>query len=519
VAAVVSCWLWLLMLGPTSIVTVLLPPLLLLVGAPVATHGFRVLVDLNAFSPAELARVPADFPRADGAWVLTHNTHPPASVAAWRAATDHLTTGGLTVSEDDPMQFTECTAVAKVLGEPPLLAFGYHETGGQPATQLNATEIDLYHAKCRADVAILTRAYWPSSPWRTRVETVLRHPHLGGVVMEYSPDSYGLRSEQAFVEEVLSAGRRAIFLWPLALNNRSLEVNVFDALSSFAQQCGNHTPPTSPCGPRKDPTGHGCACGMDMGSDDVWVVIARYGLPHGAACGTDSACVFGSSNSMAAAVKQALRLQSASAHKTDDGVGVRADSKGVAVVAVDCLPQPRQGAAAVPWNGSILLVGGSSSTGGCKPPYTEYPTVFIGSLAVVTPPSPLAVPQQATTTAPRRTSWEWHVYSLLPSGLTHASAVTVGDMLYVLGGFGPGPCLHSPSKGKCAHSSVWALDLKRPHMPATPRAPMAYNRSNFVSTTTQHNTAQHSMQLLGTTGGGGRCMQAVVAQDYISGCS
>eukprot|EP01052_Picozoa_sp_SAG31_P010001 SAG31_NODE_536_length_14340_cov_9.449196_2_plen_315_part_00 len=284
--------------------------LLVLLGTPRAT-SFRVLVDLNAFSPAELARVPAEFPRADGAWVLTHNTHPSATATVWRAAIDHLTRGtpALTVSEDDPMQFQECTVVARVLGEPPLLAFGYHETGGQPATQLNGTEIDRYYSMCHTSVAILTRAYWPSSPWRTRVEAVLRHPHLGGVAMEYSPNDYGLRSEQTFVQELLAAGHKAIFLWPLALNNRSLERNIFDAITSFAQACGNHTAPTSPCGPKKDPTGHGCACGMEMRSDNVWVVIARYGLPHGTKCGTDSACIFGPTNSMAAAVKQALQLQ------------------------------------------------------------------------------------------------------------------------------------------------------------------------------------------------------------------
>ena len=232
--------------------------LLLLSAAAPVTDSFRVLVDLNAFSSAELARVPTGFPRVDGVWALTHNTHPAASDATWKAAIDHLGSA-LTVSEDDPMQFSECGAVARILGsKPPTLAFGYHETGGTPATQLNATEIDLYHAKCGTDVAILTRAYWPSSPWSSRVEAVLSHPHLGGVAMEYSPSDYGSRTEQTFVKEVLAAGRKAIFLWPVSPNNRSLETNVFDAVSSFAQACGNHSPPISPCGPKHDPTGHGC---------------------------------------------------------------------------------------------------------------------------------------------------------------------------------------------------------------------------------------------------------------------
>ena len=135
------------------------------------------------------------------------------------------------------MQYTECAAVARITGSAPSLAFGYHETGGSPHTQLNATEIGLYHAKCGADVAILTRAYWPSSPWRTGVEAVLSSPHLGGVAMEYQPQDYGLRTEQTFVKEVLAAKKKAIFLWPLQASNRSHETDIFDAISSFAQSC------------------------------------------------------------------------------------------------------------------------------------------------------------------------------------------------------------------------------------------------------------------------------------------
>ncbi len=247
----------------------------------------------------------------DGTWTLTHNTHPPPPAAVWMRAIEHLTQSSSTaisVSEDDPMEFTECTAVRRITHPRTLtMAFGYHETGGQPYTQLNSSEIDLYNSKCGgAQVAILTRAYWPSSPWSTRVQAVLTNPHLGGVAMEYNPNDYGKRSEQIFVKEILAAGKKAIFLWPLTPNNVSVETNVFDAISSFAQSCSNHTPPTAPCGP-----GYGCACGMDMASDNVWIVIARYGLPHGAACGgaDNSECVFGRSNSMVAATNQALRLR------------------------------------------------------------------------------------------------------------------------------------------------------------------------------------------------------------------
>ena len=70
---------------------------------------------------------------------------------------------------NEEVQFSECAAVTRILGSPPTLAFGYHETGGNPYTQLNASEISEYHQRCHSQVSILTRAYWPGSLWRTRV--------------------------------------------------------------------------------------------------------------------------------------------------------------------------------------------------------------------------------------------------------------------------------------------------------------------------------------------------------------
>ena len=148
------------------------------------------------------------------------------------------------------------------------------------------------------------------------------------------------------------------------------------------------------------------------------------------------------------------------------------------------LPTARQGASAVAWRNAsdvLLLVGGSTSPGGCKPPYTEWPTIFIGE-----PDSSDAgdAADDAGAGAGAR-SLAWRNFATMPAGRTHASAVLMdagGPMLlYILGGYGPGPCLHSPSRtgGKCAHSTVWVLDLSQPGRGATAKAPMPYNRSNF----------------------------------------
>ena len=244
--------------------------------------AFQVLVDLNAFTPEEMAKVPSAIPPVNGTWAITVNTAPEPADSVWRAAFNHLGRAQ-TISEDNPMSFSECSAVARILGAPPTMAFGYHETGGQPFTQLNASEIAEYQQKCRTQVCILTRAYWPNSPWRTRVEAVLNQTALGGVAMEYGPGDYGKRFEEDYVNAMLAAKKKAIFLWPLQpAANQTCEGNVGDAIRSFV------------------------AGGADMASDDVWIVIARYGLPHGAAC---KDCVFGAKNSLVAAVRAAQRLQ------------------------------------------------------------------------------------------------------------------------------------------------------------------------------------------------------------------
>ena len=49
------------------------------------------------------------------------------------------------------------------------------------ATMLNASEITAASAACGgAPVIILTRAFWPGSEWRTKVEAVLQQPELYG---------------------------------------------------------------------------------------------------------------------------------------------------------------------------------------------------------------------------------------------------------------------------------------------------------------------------------------------------
>ena len=117
-----------------------------------------------------------------------------------------------------------------------------------------------------------------------------------------------------------------------------------------------------------------------------------------------------------------------------------------------CLPAPRQGAAAVVWRGAILLVGGSTSPGKCHPPYTEWPTIYTTAPRPAATPSPPGARNSNTTHTQLSTDaahpaapsmpppgLRWRRFeSSLPSGRTHAAAAVVADTLFVFGGYGTG---------------------------------------------------------------------------------
>jgi hypothetical protein len=171
-----------------------------------------VLIDLNLFSKAELAQVSRLPTGLDGAWEISVNSKN-TSDAEWRSALNTVAPNSFVVTEDNPSSYSECQRYKEISGNPPSLSFGYHETGGEPHTQLNASEIELYRTKCGSQVIILTRAYWPNSDWKKGVTRVLNSSGLGGVAMEFNPGDYGKRNEKDFVQDVLAAGKSPFFLF------------------------------------------------------------------------------------------------------------------------------------------------------------------------------------------------------------------------------------------------------------------------------------------------------------------
>jgi hypothetical protein len=84
-----------------------------------AASCYRVLLDLNTFTSNELLHVPNI--AKDGIYVI-HKNSPNVSDSQWAAA---IQGGGLpSVTEDNPMEFSECQWAKKVFGGP-TYALGY----------------------------------------------------------------------------------------------------------------------------------------------------------------------------------------------------------------------------------------------------------------------------------------------------------------------------------------------------------------------------------------------------------
>lgn len=241
--------------------------------------AFQAIIDTNTYNASELTYAASHF-RCDGTWTISVNS-PGVSDDLWRSALANI--GSHAFSEDNPGSTSECMKVRNLHGgtEPLLATFQYHETGGQPHTMLSAPEIEAASTKCgNAGVIILTRAYWPSSEWKTNVEKVLSHPLLYGVAMEFNPGDYGKRNEGDFAKAVLAAGKSPFFLLPFKgdAGLPAAETRIKNAIINFASQ------------------------GVDLKDPRVHIVLARYDQPH--------LPIAGSTNSIEAVLRQVLHLKS-----------------------------------------------------------------------------------------------------------------------------------------------------------------------------------------------------------------
>lgn len=240
--------------------------------------AFQVDVDFNTYNHSELAFAATAFRDADSSWTITANS-PGISTQEWSSTLSVV--GKVAFSEDNPESTEQCSLLQQLVPSKYVASFQYHETGGVPATMLNSSEIDAASVACGGcKIIILTRAFWPNSQWRKGVESVLDHPKLFGVAMEFNPSEYGKRHEGDFVNEVLSHGKSPFFLLPFlakAPSGEPAEVTIENAVKKFAQM------------------------GANMSDSRVHLVLARYGMPR--------LPISGGSNSIAAAFAKARQMQ------------------------------------------------------------------------------------------------------------------------------------------------------------------------------------------------------------------
>lgn len=248
--------------------------------AVVFAAAFQVDIDLNTYGSAELSFAASSFQSANNSWSITVNS-PGTADTQWKAALGAI--GKAAFSEDNPGSATECARVHRLAPSKFVASFQYYETGGVPATMLNASAISAASTACGGcGIIILTRAYWPRSPWRTNVEAVLDHPKLYGVAMEFNPSDAGKRYEDDFVNEVLQHGKSPFFLLPFlqsAPDGKPAEQTIEAAIDTFRSM------------------------GAKMADPRVHVVLARYSKPY--------LPIKGNSNSIEAAFSKAKQMQQA----------------------------------------------------------------------------------------------------------------------------------------------------------------------------------------------------------------
>ena len=239
---------------------------LALAALPRAALACTVWVDWNTYNSSAIALAlssPA-FLAAQGSWWIEDNSAN-VTAAQWRAALAAVGAQS-SLSEDNAWGWpnassfyaADCGALPAFAPSAALRAtFMYHEFTAD--TMLNNSEIATASAACGgAPVVGLTRAFWPGSGWKTRVEQALANPLLLGVAMEMNPDDWGPRNEDDFVKELLASDRLPLFLLPFRTPNPK-------NLSSEDQMRGL--------------TGFLASRGANLSDDRLVFVIANYDFP------------------------------------------------------------------------------------------------------------------------------------------------------------------------------------------------------------------------------------------------
>ena len=201
--------------------------------------GFKLVIDSNTMTPADLANASKGLLRADGSYSIFVNTLN-ASDALWKsyiAGVSPLSGPSLQFTEENPGTFDSCKMYARIQGQPPTASMGYHETGiVAGGTLLTDAEIDQQAKECKAPVNILTRAFCKTASnklepgddpaWIVNTTRALKNRNVYGVEMEFTP-GWPLSGQGCGVVELinvaLSENKTAMLLLPVYVHNKNEE--------------------------------------------------------------------------------------------------------------------------------------------------------------------------------------------------------------------------------------------------------------------------------------------------------
>jgi hypothetical protein len=238
-----------------------------------AASGYKLVIDSNTMSPADLTNASRGALRADGSYSIFVNTVPQAPAALWKsyvAGVSPLPPGpSLQFTEENPGSFDSCKMYERIWKKPPTASMGYHETGLLAGgTLLTDAEIDKQAKECHAPVNVLTRSFCKTettkfrkgtdTSWIGNTTRALGNPNVYAVQMEFTP-SWPLDGMQGcgaadLMHLALSRNKTMMLLLPVYVHNKNKEAweNIQDLVTGLT------------------------AAGAPMHSDLVVLALARY---------------------------------------------------------------------------------------------------------------------------------------------------------------------------------------------------------------------------------------------------
>lgn len=169
---------------------------------PSATVAFKLIIDSNTMTIADLTNASKGLLRSDGSYSIFVNTVPQASDKLWKAYMSGVSpidgSAALEFTEENPGTYDSCKMYQRIQGRPPTASMGYHETGlVAGGTLISDAEIEKQAKECNAPVNVLTRSFCKTEPnkfahgtddsWIANTTRALENPKVYAVQMEFTP--------------------------------------------------------------------------------------------------------------------------------------------------------------------------------------------------------------------------------------------------------------------------------------------------------------------------------------------